>query len=44
MMDAIRVFDSENIDLKFNGEIKPIIINDADESNLIQLILPIRTY
>ncbi len=44
MMDAIKVFDGENIALKFNGEIKPIIIDDADGSNLIQLILPIRTY
>lgn len=44
MMDAIKVFDGENIALKFNGEIKPIIIDDAEGSNLIQLILPIRTY
>ena len=44
MMDAIKVFEGENIALKFNGEIKPIIIDDAEGSNLIQLILPIRTY
>ena len=44
MMDAIKVFDSEEIELKFNGEIKPIIIDEAGGSNLIQLILPIRTY
>lgn len=44
MMDAIKVFEGEDIALKFNGEIKPIIIDDADGSNLIQLILPIRTY
>lgn len=44
MMDAIKVFESENIALKFNGEIKPIIIDESDGSNLIQLILPIRTY
>ena len=44
MMDAIKVFDGEAIELKFNGEIKPIIINDGEDSNLLQLILPIRTY
>jgi DNA polymerase-3 subunit beta len=44
MMDAIKVFEGENIALKFNGEIKPIIIDDAEGSNLLQLILPIRTY
>ena len=44
MMDAIKVFDGEEIELKFNGEIKPIIIDDGEESNLLQLILPIRTY
>ena len=44
MMDAIKVFEGSDIALKFNGEIKPIIIDDAEGSNLIQLILPIRTY
>ena len=44
MMDAIRVFEGKEIALKFNGEIKPIIIDDAEGSNLLQLILPIRTY
>lgn len=44
MMDAIKVFEGKDIALKFNGEIKPIIIDDAEGSNLIQLILPIRTY
>lgn len=44
MMDAIKVFEGKDIALKFNGEIKPIIIDDAEGSNLLQLILPIRTY
>ena len=44
MMDAIKVFEGNDIALKFNGEIKPIIIDDAEGSNLLQLILPIRTY
>ncbi len=44
MMDAIKVFDSEEIEIKYNGEIKPIIITDGETDNLLQLILPIRTY
>lgn len=44
MMDAIKVFDSEDVEIKYNGEIKPIIITDGESENLIQLILPIRTY
>ena len=44
MMDALKTFDSEEIELSFNGEIKPIIINYVDNNDLTQLILPIRTY
>lgn len=44
MMDALKIFDSNEIELKYNGEIKPIIITDGENENLIQLILPIRTY
>ena len=44
MMDAIKTFDSEEIELCFNGEIKPIILNYVDNDDLTQLILPIRTY
>ena len=38
------IFDSEEIELSFNGEIKPIILNYVDNDDLTQLILPIRTY
>ena len=44
MMDALKTFDSDDIELSFNGEIKPIIITYVDNKDLIQLILPIRTY
>ena len=44
MMDALKTFGSEDIELSFNGEIKPIIITYVDNNDLIQLILPIRTY
>ena len=42
MMEAIKVFSSDEIELCFNGEIKPIIIKNVNNDKLIQLILPIR--
>ena len=44
MMEALKTFESEEIELSFNGEVKPIIINYVDNTDLTQLILPIRTY
>ena len=44
MMDAIRSIESNNVVLKFNGDIKPIIIMDEKDETLLQLILPIKTY
>ena len=44
MMDALRSFDSNEVNLLFNGEVKPIILKSTDSDDLIQLILPIRTY
>ena len=44
MMDAIKSLDCEEVKLLFNGDIKPIILKNPETDNLIQLILPIRTY
>ncbi len=44
MLEALKAIDSENIELLFNGEIKPIIVKNKDDDSLTQLILPIRTY
>ena len=44
MMEAIKVFDAEEVEICFNGEIKPIIIKNVSDEHLIQLILPIRTF
>ena len=43
-MDAVRTLECENIKIMFNGELKPIIIKNLDDDNLIELIVPIRTY
>ena len=44
IMDALRSLDCEEIELLFNSDIKPIIIKNPETDNLIQLVLPIRTY
>ena len=44
MMEALKTFKSEEIEIKFVGEVKPILINGEEEEGLTQLILPIRTY
>lgn len=44
MMDAIRALESNEIQLMFNGEVKPIILKNPESNDLIELILPIRTY
>ncbi len=44
MMDAIKNFDCDDVEISFNGEIKPIIITSTKNDELIQLISPIRTF
>ena len=44
MMEALRSFNSEEVTIYFSGEIKPIIIREDDNGDLLQLILPIKTY
>ena len=44
MMDSLKSFESEDIIISFNGEIKPIILKNKNSDDLIQLILPIKTY
>ncbi len=44
MMEALKSFSTENVDLHFVGEIKPILIKSEEDETLTQLVLPIRTY
>lgn len=44
MMEAIKTFEGREVQISFNGEIKPIIITAVDNTDLIQLISPIRTF
>ncbi len=44
MMDALKSFINGTVELSFVGEVKPIIITNPEETDLTQLVLPIRTY
>ncbi len=44
MMEALRSFSTETVDIHFVGEIKPILIKSSEDLTLTQLVLPIRTY
>ncbi len=42
-MDALKTFNSEEIYVKFTGEIRPFVIEGDSDPGLVQLILPVRT-
>ncbi len=44
MMEALNALNTEEIEMSFVGEIKPITIKNTKEDGLIQLVVPIRTY
>ena len=44
MMEALKSFQTDDIELHFVGEIKPILIKSEEDETLTQLVLPIRTY
>ncbi len=44
MMDAIKALETENIRIFFIEEIRPIIMKEEDNDNLLELIQSIRTY
>ena len=44
MMEALKSFYTDEVELHFVGEIKPILIKSEKDETLTQLVLPIRTY
>jgi len=42
-MDALKTFNSDQVYVKFTGEIRPFVIEGEMDPGLIQLILPVRT-
>lgn len=44
MMDALRTINSKNVKILLNSEISPIILRTEDNDDLLQLLMPIKTY
>ncbi len=44
VMDAAKVLKGDQITIEFTGEMKPFVLKNMDDENVIQLVLPVRTY
>ena len=44
MLDALKVFNKDEVYILLNGEISPIILKEIENDELIELILPMKTY
>ena len=42
-LDALRAFNSEEVYVKFTGEIKPFIFEAEDDPGLVELVLPMKS-
>lgn len=44
LIDALKAMSADEITFSFSGELKPLIITDANDPSITQLISPVRTY
>lgn len=44
LTDAIKSINSDKVRVLFTGEMKPFIIKDFEKEDIVQLVLPVRTY
>ena len=44
MLEALKSFNCDIVNLKYNGEEKPILITNPENDDMIQLIVPVKTY
>ncbi len=44
MLEALKVFNKEEIYILLNGEVSPIILKEVGNDELIELVLPMKTY
>lgn len=44
MMEALNALNTEEIEISFVGEVKPIVVKNTKDDGLLQLVVPIRTY
>lgn len=44
MLDALKIIESDNVKIEFTGAMRPFIIKPEDDEDILQLILPVRTF
>lgn len=44
MLDALKIIESENVKIEFTGAMRPFIIKPENDHDILQLILPVRTF
>lgn len=44
MMDALKALEGTEISISFTGAMRPFIIRSVEDSSILQLILPVRTF
>ncbi|WP_079529048.1 DNA polymerase III subunit beta [Halobacillus hunanensis] len=44
MMDALKAVDYDQVNVEFTGAMRPFLIRPVDDEQILQLILPVRTY
>ncbi|WP_163527924.1 DNA polymerase III subunit beta [Halobacillus ihumii] len=44
MMDALKAVDYDQVKVEFTGAMRPFLIRPVDDEQILQLILPVRTY
>ncbi|RCW64576.1 DNA polymerase III subunit beta [Saliterribacillus persicus] len=44
MIDALKIMESDQVKIEFTGAMRPFIIKPVDNDQILQLILPVRTY
>lgn len=44
MMDALKVMDDEKVEISFTGAMRPFLIKNISNDEILELVLPVRTY
>lgn len=44
MLDALKIIESEKVKIEFTGAMRPFIIKPENDEDILQLILPVRTF
>lgn len=44
VIDAAKALKGDEIIIEFTGEMKPFILKNSEDNNILQLVLPVRTY